>query len=57
MDGETEVCSSGPGHVPKMAAIPLYGKNLFKSLLLRTQKDRETCYAASGARVQLTMCK
>ena len=30
-DGETKVCSNGPGHMTKMAAMPIYGKNLKKS--------------------------
>ena len=55
-DGETEVCSNGPGHIitlmTKVATIPKYGKKL-KHILLRNQKadDLETWYAASGARV------
>ena len=30
-DGGTKVCSTGPGHMTKMAAMPIYGKNLKKS--------------------------
>ena len=30
-DGGTKVCSNGPGHMIKMAAMPIYGKNLKKS--------------------------
>ena len=30
-DGGTKVCLNGPGHLTKMAAIPIYGKNLKKS--------------------------
>ena len=30
-DGGTKVCSNGPGHMTKMAAMPIYGKNLEKS--------------------------
>ena len=30
-DGGTKVCSNGPGHMTKMAAIPIYGKKLKKS--------------------------
>ena len=30
-DGGTKVCSNGPGHSTKMAAMPIYGKNLKKS--------------------------
>ena len=36
-DGGTNVCSNGPGHMTKMATMPIYGKNL-KNLLLRDQK-------------------
>ena len=27
-DGETKVCSNGPGHMTKMAATPIYGKTI-----------------------------
>ena len=30
-DRGTKVCSNGPGHLTKMAAMPIYGKNLKKS--------------------------
>ena len=30
-DGGMKVCSTGPGHMTKMAAMPIYGKNLKKS--------------------------
>ena len=30
-DGGTKVCSNGRGHMTKMAAMPIYGKNLKKS--------------------------
>ena len=30
-DGGTKVCSNGPGHMTRMAAMPIYGKNLKKS--------------------------
>ena len=36
----TKVCSKGPGHMTKMAALPIYGKNI-KNLLLRNQKADE----------------
>ena len=29
-DGGMKVCSNGPGHMTKMAAMPIYGKNLKK---------------------------
>ena len=35
-DTETKVCSNGPGHMTKMAAIPIYGKT--PQNLLRNQK-------------------
>ena len=39
-DGGMKVCSNDPGHMTKMAAMPIYGKNL----LLRNQMadDLET---------------
>ena len=30
-DGGTKVCSNSPGHMTKMAAMPIYGKSLKKS--------------------------
>ena len=30
-DWGTKVCSNSPGHMAKMAAMPIYGKNLKKS--------------------------
>ena len=57
-DGVTKICSNGPGHMTKMAAIP-YMVETFKNLLLRNQKadDLETWYAASGARVLPSLFK
>ena len=51
-DGVTKVCSNGPGHLTKVAAMSIYGKHLTNPLL-RHQKadDLETWYAASGAQV------
>ena len=31
LDGGTKICSNGPDHMTKMAAMPIYGKNLKKS--------------------------
>ena len=31
LDGGRKVYSNGPGHMTKMAAMPMYGKNLKKS--------------------------
>ena len=49
-DGGTKICSNGPGHMTKMAAMPIYGKK--KKNLLQNQKayDLETWYIASVAR-------
>ena len=57
-DGGTKVCSNGPGHMTKMAAIPIYVKNL-KNLLLQNKKaaDLESWYAASGARILPSLFK
>ena len=30
-EGRTKVCINGPGHMTKMVAMPIYGKNLKKS--------------------------
>ena len=39
-EGRTKVYINGPGHMTKMAAMPIYGKNL-KTLLLQNQKSYE----------------
>ena len=53
--GEKKVCSNSPGHMTKMAAMPIYGKNH----LLWNQKadDLETWYAALGACVLPNLLK
>ena len=57
-DGGTKVGSNGPGHMTKIAHMPIYGKNL-KNLLLQNPKayDIETWYAALGARVPPSLFK
>ena len=47
-DGKMKVCSNGPGHMTKMAAMPIYGKTLKNLLRNQTADDHETWYAASG---------
>ena len=37
-DGGTKVCSDGPGHITKMAAMPIYGKNPKKIFISRTKR-------------------
>ena len=36
-DRRTKVCSNGQGHMTKMAAMPIYGKNLKKSSSLESK--------------------
>ena len=38
MDAGTKVCSNGPGHMTKMAATPIYGKNPLKIFFSRARK-------------------
>ena len=56
--GGMKVRSNGPGHMTKMATMPIYGKNL-KNISLRNQKadDLETWYLASGAQVLPSLFK
>ena len=58
-DGGTNVYSNGPGHMIKMADMPIYGKKNLKNILLENQKadDIETWNAASGARVLPSLFK
>ena len=57
-NGGTKVCLNGPGHMPKMDAMPISGKNL-KNNLLWNQKadDLESWYAALGTRVLPSLFK
>ena len=56
--GGTKVYINDPGHMTKMVAMPIYGKNL-KNLLLQNQKsyDLETCHVASGTQVLQSLHK
>ena len=54
-DGWTKVCSNGLGHMTKMAAMPIYGKNLL--LWNRKADDLETWYAASSTQVLPSLFK
>ena len=49
-EGGTKVYINGLGHMTKMAAMPIYGKNLKKPLLLLNQKiyDLETWKCSIG---------
>ena len=48
-EGGTKVCINGPGHMTKMAAMPIYIKYL-KNLLFQNRRAdfHETWYVASG---------
>ena len=37
MEWGNESCSNGPGHMTKMAATPIYGKNLKQSSSLESK--------------------
>ena len=37
-DGRTKVCSNSPGHMTKMAAMLIYGKETLKIFFSRTQR-------------------
>ena len=47
-EGGTKVYINSPGHMTKMAAMPIYGKNLKKLLQNRWADFHETWYVASG---------
>ena len=57
--GGTKVLSNSLGHMTKMAAMPIYGKNLKKKHLLWNQKDDdlESWYAALGTWVLPSLFK
>ena len=57
-EGGTKLYINGPGHITKMAAMPIYGKNL-KNLLLQNQKsyDLETWLVASGTQALQSLYK
>ena len=56
--GGTKVCSNGPGHMTRVAAMPIYGKNHKKNLLQNQMTDDlESWYAASGAGVLSNLFK
>ena len=40
MDAGTKVCSTGPGHMTKMAATPIYGKKRLKIFFRRFRTRR-----------------
>ena len=58
LGGGTKVYINGPGHMTKMAAMPIYGKNL-KNILLQKQKsyDLETWHVALEAQALQSLYK
>ena len=57
-EGGTKRYINCPGHMTKMAAMPIYGKTL-KNLLLQNQKsyDLETWHVASGTQALQSLYK
>ena len=57
-EGGTKVYIDGPGHMTKMAAMPIYGKDL-KNLLLQNYEsyDLETWHVASGTQALQSLYK
>ena len=59
-EGGTEVCINGPGHMTKMAAMPIYGKNLKKSCMYTTlgqgQEIALTFNTRISSYIQLDVC-
>ena len=55
-EGGTKVYVNGPGHMTKMAAMPIYGKNLKKSSP-EPEDDLETWHVASGTRALQSLYK
>ena len=45
-EGGSKVCINGTGHMTKMAATPIYGKNLQKSSSTELSYDHETWHGA-----------
>ena len=51
----TKVCSNGPGHMTKMAVMPVYGKNLKKIFFSETHLRKKASFSAASA--QLRSCR
>ena len=54
-NGGTKICSNGPGHMTKMATMPIYGQNLKKSF--SPEPKGRWWYAALGAQVLPSLFK
>ena len=57
MDEGTKACSNGPGHMTKMAAMPIFGKNMKNSSLEPKGWCLKSWYAASGSWVPSSLFK
>ena len=56
-EGGTKVYINGPGHMNKMAAMPIYGKSLKNLLQNQKSFDLETWRVASGTQVLQSLYK
>ena len=58
-EGGMKVYINGPGHMTKMAAMPIYGGKNLKNLLLQNQKsyDLETWHVASETQALQSLYK
>ena len=55
-DSGTKIYSNGPGHMTKVAAIPIYNKIINNSSSLEAKADNLEClYAALGTQVLSSM--
>ena len=57
-EGGTKVNINGPGHMTKIAAMPIYGKNHKKNLIWNRWTDfNETWFVASGTMAHHSLYK
>ena len=56
-EGGAKVYIKGPGHMTKMAAMPIYGKTFIYLLQNQKSYDLETLHAASGTQALQSLYK
>ena len=56
-EGGTKVDIKGPGHMTKMATMPIYGKNIKNLLQNQKSYDLETWHVASGTQALQSLYK
>ena len=56
-EGGTKVYIKGPGHMTKMATMPIYGKNIKNLLQNQKSYDLETWHVASGTQALQSLYK